>query len=135
MKLKDVIWTVVVSGVVMWLLAGLIHEVVLEQFFRDNTQVEHKGTAIIFVAYLILAGFMTYLYDRLPKGRKPLIAGLQVGALVGVLWVFPHGLAMAAAHGKSISYQVLNGGWHLIEQGLGGFLIAWMYSRKKHVSP
>ena len=48
---------------------------------------------------------------------------LKIGAIIGVLWVFPHGLTMAAVHESSISYQITNTMYHIIEQGIGGIII------------
>jgi len=56
--------------------------------------------------------------------------GLKLGLLVGVLWVFPHALAMAGAHDRSLVYVFKNAAWHLIEQGLGGIAIGLIYGRE-----
>ena len=64
------------------------------------------------------------------KGGYPVAEGLRFGVLIGLLWVFPHGLAMAGAHGKSIAYVFKNTAWHLIEQGVGGIIIALVYGRR-----
>jgi len=49
--------------------------------------------------------------------EKPVIEGLKFGALIGLLWVFPHDLAMAGAHGDSLSYVFKNAILHIVEQG------------------
>jgi hypothetical protein len=37
---------------------------------------------------------------------------------------------MTGAHdGKSIVYVLKNGGWHIIEQGIGGIIIGLIYGR------
>ena len=46
---------------------------------------------------------------------------------LGLLWVLPHGLAMAGAHDTSVVYVVKNSAWHLVEQGIGGALVALAY--------
>lgn len=43
---------------------------------------------------VILAGFMSYLYPKLYLHGGTVIDGLKFGMLMGLLWVFPHELAM-----------------------------------------
>ena len=72
---------------------------------------------------------MSYLFSLTYSGGQPVIEGLKLGVLIGILWVFPHELAMAGAHGKSISYVFINGAWHVIEQGFGGIIIGFIYTK------
>jgi len=106
----------------MWLLAGLWHTVVMVTFYTERTHAEHDGVGLILVAYLVLAGLMTWVFRR-RRPERPAREGLLVGALVGVLWVFPHELAMAGAHGGSVLYVLQNGAWHVVEQGIGGAIL------------
>ncbi|NQV02477.1 MAG: hypothetical protein HQ542_07515 [Bacteroidia bacterium] len=82
------------------------------------------------VAYFILALLMAYIYSLCYKGGKPVIEGLKIGVIIGILWVFPHGLAMAGSHDTSIIYEIKNALWHVIEQGIGGIIIALIYGKK-----
>ncbi len=57
-----------------------------------------------------------------------------MGIIIGILWVFPHGLAMAATHETSILYEFKNTLYHMIEQGIGGLIVFCVYNystRKK----
>ena len=72
------------------------------------------------VAYIVLALIMAYMYPLGNKGIKPALEGLKFGIIIGILWVFPHELAMTGAHGSnSIVYVFKNTGWHIVEQGIG----------------
>ena len=73
---------------------------------------------------------MAYVYPLGYKGKKPVWEGLRFGMIMGVLWVFPHELAMAGAHGDSLAYVFKNAAWHLVEQGVGGIVIGLVYGRK-----
>lgn len=117
------------AGVVMWAAAGLWHNLIMANFY-EGIHAGHEGIGILFLAYLILAFFMTYIYQRFPDSNSALKKGFIVGILVGVLWVFPHGLAMAGAHGASIMYVIKNSAWHLVEQGIGGIVIGMIYNLK-----
>jgi len=84
---------------------------------------------IMLIAYFILAFLMVYLFENINKKDKYLLEGLRIGGIVGILWVFPHGLAMAGAHNTSILYEINNAVWHRIEQGFGGMIIGLIYSK------
>jgi hypothetical protein len=128
-KVKNFVLPALASAVLMFLLAGLAHEIIFAQFFAENTDAEHEGTLIILAAYMLLAAIMVFAYKKVFTTDPGVWNSIVFGAVIGVLWVFPHGLAMAGAHGESISYQFVNAAWHMIEQGVGGFAI-WFTIRK-----
>lgn len=126
---KSLILSSFVGGVVMWGVAGVWHEVAAASFFAERLGGEHQGVGMILVAYLILALLMAYLFPRVASTGKPLVEGIKFGALIGLLWVLPHGLVTAAAHGEPLMYEFQNAAWHLIEQGIGGITIAFIYAK------
>ncbi len=130
MSISKLLTATLLTAIAMMLLAGLWHEIIMAQFYRDNTAATHEGTGIIFIAYLILAVLMVTLYSRGNHHAHALPGGLKFGALIGLLWVFPHQLAMAGAHGEALPYVFINAAWHMVEQGLGGVVIAMIFSRK-----
>ncbi len=127
--LKKHLITLLTTATTMTLLAGLWHELIMAQFYRDETAATHEGTGIIFIAYLILTGLMLLLYPRKPWLKNHLLSGLLFGTVIGLLWVFPHELAMAGAHGEPLGYVFFNAAWHMVEQGAGGIVIALLYGR------
>jgi hypothetical protein len=114
----------VAGGVAMWIVAGLWHEVIAAAFYADVIETAHQGVGIILLAYLLLAGFMTFFIRHTRVSQNILITGGVIGAITGVLWVFPHELSLAAAHGEPLADVLVNAAWHVIEQGLGGLVIA-----------
>lgn len=110
------------SGFAMWAIAGLWHNLILPNV-SETAEAHHEGLAIMLVAYFILAFLMTYIYSMMEKKHSSLLEGLRIGVVTGILWVFPHGLTMAAAHDTSIWYEVHNAVWHMVEQGIGGLII------------
>jgi hypothetical protein len=118
-----------VGGLVMWIIAGLWHNLILPSF-DSNAQAHHDGLGIMLVSYFILAFLMACIYALSYKGGSPVIEGLKIGIVIGVLWVFPHGLAMAGAHDTSVIYEVKNTLYHIIEQGIGGIIIAIIWGGK-----
>ncbi len=127
--LKKHLPPLLLTAITMWLLAGLWHKVIMAQFYIDETAASHEGTGIIFIAYLILAGLMLLLYPRTHWFENRVLSGLLFGAVVGLLWVFPHELAMAGAHGEPLGYVFINGAWHMVEQGAGGIVIALFHKK------
>lgn len=99
---------------------ALWHEVSLARFDTEEACTSHQGAGVIFVAYLLLAGFMAHLYSLVYKGGRPLVEGTH-------LWVFPHDLAMAGAHGTFLTYVKKNAGWHIAKHVVGGVAMALIY--------
>jgi demethylmenaquinone methyltransferase/2-methoxy-6-polyprenyl-1,4-benzoquinol methylase len=125
----------IASGLGMWITGGLWHNLILPNI-TSNNEAHHEGLGITLIAYFILAFLMTFLFSRISKTDNLIIYGLKLGVLVGVLWVFPHGLAMAGTHDTSIVYEIKNTMYHIFEQGTGGIIIGWIYSiflpKEKH---
>ena len=133
MKLKKLLLSTFFSGLGMWVIAGIWHNLIMANLYK-GIHATHDGIALLLVAYFILAFIMSYLYPLGYKGGKPILEGLKFGAIMGVLWVFPHGLAMASVHGDSIIYVFKNGAWHIVEQGIGGIIIGFVYGWRKAVT-
>jgi hypothetical protein len=130
MQLKKFVISVLAGSLSMWLLAGLWHKVIMAQYYAAVHNTTHEGTGIILTAYLILGIFMAYLYPLVYKGGRPTVEGLKFGMIIGLLWVFPHELLAAGAHGSSISYVLKNAVLHMFEQGIGGIIIGIIYGRQ-----
>jgi len=116
----------------MWIVAGLWHNLLLPVIDK-NVEAHHEGIGILLIAYFILAFLMVYLFELIQKKHHYIYEGLRIGIVIGILWVFPHGLAMAGAHNTSIFYEIKNAIWHIIEQGIGGIVIAVVSSKFRTV--
>jgi len=129
MNMKTITLATLGSALTMMLVAGLWHEIIMAEFYASAGHGSHEGRGIILIGYIILAGFMTYLYPLLHKSGRPLIEGIKFGCIIGLLWVLPHELIMAGAHGDAIGYVFFNAAWHMVEQGVGGIVIALIYAK------
>ncbi|MFC1539477.1 hypothetical protein ACFL6H_08635 [Candidatus Latescibacterota bacterium] len=128
-NLKKLILATLVGGFGMWFVAGLWHNLIMANLYKD-VHATHEGIGLLLVAYFILALLMAYMYPLGYKGKGPLQEGLRFGVLIGLLWVFPHGIAMVAAHSDTtIAYVIKNSLWHMVEQGIGGVIIAFIYGK------
>ena len=116
----------IASGLGMWIIGGLWHNLILSNV-SSNVEAHHEGLGITLIAYFILALIMVYFYSFIYKIDNSVVKGLKLGVLVGILWVFPHGLAMAGTHDTSILYEMKNTLYHVFEQGIGGIIISLVY--------
>ncbi len=112
----------VLSGFIMWVIGGLYHNLIMPSI-NENIRPHHEGLGIALLAYILLGLLMSYFYLNSKEIEDSLLKGIKIGVIVGILWVFPHGLTMAAVHESSISYQITNTLYHIIEQGIGGIII------------
>src|SRR5512138_1258558 len=118
--------TTLLGGFGMWILAGLWHNLIMPVLDPTITA-HHDGLFLMLISYFLLSFLMAILYlQRSRIQRNKVLDGIVFGAIIGVLWVFPHGLAMAGAHSTSIAYEIKNTCWHLVEQGIGGIMISTM---------
>lgn len=131
MKIKKLLLATLTAGFGMWVIAGIWHNFIMANFY-ENTHATHDGIGFLLIAYLILALIMSYIYPLGYKGGKPVWEGLRFGIIIGILWVFPHGIVMVGAHGDSIIYVLKNGLWHMVEQGLGGMIVGLIYGKIQH---
>ena len=125
---KKLALATIIGGLGMWVIAGVYHNLIMANLYEE-VNAKHEGLGILLAAYFILALIMAYVYPLGYKGKSPAMEGLRFGIIIGLLWVFPHSLAMAGAHGESIIYVFKNSLWHLVEQGLGGLIIGLIYGR------
>ncbi|NQT25670.1 hypothetical protein HQ585_09965 [candidate division KSB1 bacterium] len=130
MNIKKLVLSTFVVGFTMWVISGLWHNLILANFYASEIEASHDGIGILLIAYLILGLFMAYMFPLGYNGGRPAIEGLRFGALIGLLWVFPHELAMVGAHGESLSYVLKNAAWHAVEQGLGGIVVGLIYGHQ-----
>lgn len=126
MDLKRLLLATFIGGLGMWVIAGIWHNFIMASLYQ-SVHATHDGIGVLLMSYFTLAILMSYIYDKAFNDGNIIKDGFKFGALIGVLWVFPHGLAMAGAHGDSISYLFKNTAWHIVEQGLGGIIIALTY--------
>ena len=128
LKLKEILLAPLAGGFAMWVIAGLWHNLILPNLFPE-THATHEGIFIGLIAYILLAGAMAYLYPFYMQKKSSIKQGLIFGVIIGFIWVFPHGLALAGAHGTSIAYEIKNGIYHLFEQGIGGIIISLFFRK------
>jgi hypothetical protein len=126
--IKKIIQGTFIGGFIMWVTAGVWHNLIMANLYA-NVTAKHEGIGILLIAYFILAFFMAYLFPKFYQEGSYVKQGLLFGAIIGILWVFPHELAMSAAHGEPLLYVFKNASWHMVEQGIGGAIIGLVYRK------
>lgn len=114
----------------MWIIGGLYHNLILPTI-NEKIHPHHEGLGITLIAYFILAFLMSHIYSLSNAKIDTPVRGAKLGVIIGILWVFPHGLAMAATHETSIEYEFKNTLYHMIEQGIGGLVVFYAYNYSK----
>lgn len=122
---KNLMIATLSSGLGMWIIGGLWHNLILPNV-NSKIEAHHEGIGIMLIAYFCLSFLMVYLYLQI-NNKHTILNGLKLGIIIGVLWVFPHGLAMAGTHETSILYEFKNTLYHIFEQGIGGIIIGALF--------
>lgn len=123
---KIYLFSTLISGLGMWITGGLYHNLILPSI-NDAIHPHHEGLGITLIAYFILAFLMTHIYSISNTNVDTVIKGIRLGVIIGILWVFPHGLTMAGTHETSLVYEFKNTLYHLFEQGFGGLIVFYVY--------
>jgi hypothetical protein len=131
MKISRIALSGLAGSVVMFGLGAIGHSVILKDF-REGVLRQHPNLPAIYGGILVLALLMTYLHSISYRGDSRVIAGLRIGILVALLWTIPGGLVrFGAQQGISMVAVLLDSAWHVIEEGLGGVVVALVYSGTK----
>ncbi len=120
------------SFIVMLFLGLLWHRVILRSFYVEHFPAAFAEPNFIFaiLGFLILAVLMAYLFPLGYKGGSPVKEGLRFGAIIGLLWFLPFNVIMIGVIGKSGTLVVVDGLWRMVEQGIGGIVIGYVYRSK-----
>jgi hypothetical protein len=120
------------SFIVMSFLSWLWHRVILGNFYMENlsSSLPEPNALFVLLGFLILAVLMAYIYPHGYKGGSALKEGLRFGVIIGLLWFLPFNVLMIGVVGKSGTLVVVDGLWRLVEQGIGGIVIGYVYRSK-----
>ena len=133
MDIRKFSLAVVGGTVAMFLLGGLWHLLLMSNFYEkyagDRALVEPNMFFII-LGVLILASLMAYMYPQGYKGGSPLKEGLRFGVVIGLLWILPFNVIMVGVMGTAKTLVLVDTLWHLVEQGVGGIVIGYVYRSK-----
>jgi hypothetical protein len=126
------------SMVVMFLLSYVWHGLLMQSFYMGDTGAVgatwHRAEPMVLyiaLAYIVLASIMAYLYPKGVEGDNKLMNGIRFGAFIGVLWILPLQLVFHGIfNGFELKVIAVDTAWHVVEQGIGGIIIAYIYGMK-----
>ena len=88
------------------------------------------GYCCIVLGYVALAVLMAWVYPHYRVGGGPIWQrGLSFGIIMGLLWVFPQSLVLHGVYRLPFTIVVIDTLWALVEQGIGGVVIAAINQR------
>jgi len=130
---KKMLLAFIASFVAMFLLAFAWHQPIMGEWYADNVGLVPTARTepivwMIALGYAVLAFMMSYIYPKGMEGGSPLMEGFKFGALMGILWVIPHSIVLyGVTMANSRDLVIVDGLWHIVEQGIGGVIIAYIY--------
>ena len=119
-----------VGFVVMFILSGLWYMLIMDAFYREQVGAllrEQYNFIFIVLGYIVMAFLMSYIYPIGYKGGSPVKEGLRFGVLIGLLIWLSSNLILYGAHNMTLSASLVDSGWHVVEEGIGGLVIALVY--------
>ncbi|MBK8335267.1 MAG: hypothetical protein IPL03_01195 [Sterolibacteriaceae bacterium] len=127
---------VVFSSLAMFSLAGLYTGVLAREFISANVDAAllrmPPNLGLVFAGYVLLAAAMTALYRRFgPFHHSPVISGAKFGTAIGVLWLMPYSLVLFGVYRFPYHALPLDFAWAIVEQGIGGCIIAQVLSLRR----
>ena len=133
MDIKKFSMAVVSGFFAMYILGSLWHAVLMHNFYEKygwDSMLTEPNLVFIILGVLILAVLMAYMYPLGYKGGSPLKEGLRFGVVIGLLWILPYNVIMIGVVGTSKTLVVVDALWHIVEQGVGGIVIGYIYRSK-----
>jgi len=134
MDTKKFLLASLAGAAVMFLLSGLWHAVLLKDFYAAQFGAAVRAEPLVsfsFLSYLSLAILMAIVFPFGYKGGAVVKEGLRFGILMGLLCRLPFSLVFYAnSTSFTMSHVLFDGAWHIVEQGIGGIVMALIYVRK-----
>ena len=120
-----------VSAIAMIVLAALWHDVIMGDYYALHSAVmrEERQDLFVFLGMFLLALLMAYVYPRGAGEGSALSGGARFGAVMGFIYVLPHGLVLHGVY-ETLTTELLlvDALWHVVEQGVGGVVIALIFA-------
>lgn len=120
------------SFIVMFSLAGLFNGIIIKEFVNNNIVPEMlnlpPNMLLIAGGYLLLAVLMVLLFPKVINEENYSIkSGFMFGVFISILWLLPISLVLHGAYNFPILALLIDSGWAVVEQGLGGIVIGLCY--------
>jgi hypothetical protein len=117
---------------VMFALSGLWYMVLMSKFYRAQDQGimrEQFNFLFIVLGYIVLAFLMSLIYPIGYKGGSLVKEGLRFGVLIGLVVWLTANLTLHGVLNNTLASTLVDSVWHIVEQGIGGIVIALVYGK------
>jgi hypothetical protein len=133
-RLRTFALSLIAAFSAMFAMALVFHGLFLGDYIAENVDPalrrDSPGYCCIVLGYAALAVLMSWLYPHYrTDALAPWKRGLGFGVVVGLLWIFPVSLVLHGAYRFPFSLVLIDAGWAVVEQGVGGIVVAAVYSR------
>lgn len=132
MDTKKMLYAWLAGAAGMIILGFLWHTVILGDFYDTHLAAvarDEPKMPFVILGYLVLALLMAYMFPLGYKGGSAVTEGLRFGILIGLLWILPLQLVFHALLNIDLTGGLVDAGWHVVEQGVGGIIIAMVYGK------
>jgi hypothetical protein len=117
---------------VMFALSGLWYMVLMSKFYRAQDQGimrEQFNFLFLVLGYVVLAFLMSLIYPIGYKGGSLVKEGLRFGVLIGLVVWLTANLTLHGVLNNTLASALVDSVWHIVEQGIGGIVIALVYGK------
>jgi hypothetical protein len=131
---KTFVLSFLAAFAVMFALSLLFYALILGDTISERIDAaflrEPPGYCCITLGYVALAVLMAWVYPNYRVGDGPVWKrGLRFGVIMGLLWIFPLSLVLHGVYNLPFTIVVIDTLWALVEQGIGGIVIAAIHQR------
>ena len=131
MNVKKLILASLGGGIVTFLLGGFWHAWLMADFYQTHGAALNRAEPnMIMVALgsLVIAVLMAYTFPIGYKGGSAVKEGFRFGALIGLIWYLPLTLIINGVTSyPPLVVVIVDSAWHIVEQGVVGIVIAFIY--------
>ena len=123
----------IAAFVVAFPLSLLWHVVLMSDFYDSAAGGTMRDPPLIWsiiLGYAVVCLIMSHMYPKGYEGGSAVTEGLKFGAMIGLLWWLPTQLVLYGALEGPLSIVLVDGGWHLVEEGLAGIALAMVYGKQ-----
>lgn len=134
MNARKLVLGAVAAFVAMLALSWVWHEALMADFYRSiEVRIMRESPVMwaIFAGYGVLALLMAWIYPKGYEGGSPAVEGAKFGAVIGILWILPLQLVLYGVMEGPFSMVLVDAGWHVVEQGVGGVVLGLVYGTRE----
>lgn len=131
-KVKAILIATSVAFIAMFMLGGLWNALVMEDFYLSHSPTilrpaSEFNLGVIALGYFVLTIIMAFIVS-VNMGENPkFVGGFLFGATFGLAATLPLYMILYGRWDFSLSYALVDTGWHFVEQGIGGFVMTGVY--------